>query len=123
MGIITGILKLLSGIVGVAFGLIGLTMVVFEVMVWVPKPALATQPLGQVWFQNDPFFFILQSHSIQLAQVIAERKLQWPALWNPGVTTILNWPSWMALLVVGATCFIIGGIFWRLARGGKKRLS
>ncbi len=121
MGIITAILKLLSSLIGVIFSLFGLSMIAFEIMVWIPEPARATQPLGQVWFQNDPFFFIFQSHSIQLAQVIAERKLQWPALWNPGITTILNWPSWMALLVMGATCFIIGALFWRLGRRSKRR--
>lgn len=121
MTIITGFFRLISGFIGMVFGLLGLSMVVFEVLVWVPDSARATQPLGQVWFQSDPFFFILQSHSIQLAQVVIERKLQWPALWNPGVTTILNWPSWVALLVVGGACFIIGGIFWRMARAGKRR--
>jgi hypothetical protein len=94
-------------------------MLVFEVMVWIPDSARATQPLGQVWFQHDPFFSFMQSHSIQLAQVIAERKLQWPELWNPGITTILNWPSWIALLVVGIISLIIGGIFLAFVRGRK----
>ncbi|HHB83914.1 MAG TPA: hypothetical protein ENK61_10690 [Devosia sp.] len=90
-------------------------MLVFEVMVWFPDSARANQVLGQVWFQHDPFFSLFQSHSIQLAQVIAERKLQWPALWNPGVTTILNWPSWMALLVLGVGGLVLGGILFYLA--------
>lgn len=120
MGFIKGILKLLSGLIGLVFALPGLIMLVFEVMVWVPDSSLASQSLGRVWFQHDPFFSILQSHSIQLAQVIVERKLQWPELWNPGITTILNWPSWIALLVLGISCLIISGIFSNLARGKRR---
>ncbi len=120
MGIISGLLRLISGLIGLFFSLFGIMMLVFEVMVWVPDSARANQVLGQVWFQHDPFFSIFQSHSIQLAQVIAERKLQWPALWNPGVTTILNWPSCMALLVLGISSLIIGGIFLVLAKGRRR---
>ncbi|HHS83069.1 MAG TPA: hypothetical protein ENJ68_06060 [Devosia sp.] len=109
--------KLLAGISGVFFNLIGVMMLVFEIMVWVPDPARANQVLGRVWFEHDPFFFLLNSHSIQLAQVVAERKLKIPALWNPGVTTILNWPSWVALLVLGIAGLLIGGVLMGLARG------
>lgn len=120
MGIIRGLLKLISGLLGLVFALFGLMMLVFEIMVWVPDSALAAQSLGRVWFQHDPFFSILDSHSIQLVQVIVERKLQWYELWNPGITTILNWPSWIALLVLGIGSLIISGIFSSLARGKKR---
>ena len=112
--------KRLAGLFGIFFNLIGTIMLVFEVMVWVPDSTRATQLLGRVWFEHDPFFFILNSHSIQLAQVIAERKLHLPAVWNPGITTILNWQSWIALLVVGVVCLLIGGLFTVLALGKKR---
>ena len=119
MGIIGNLLRIFLGLLGVIFNLFGIMMLVFEIMVWLPHSARATQPLGQVWFQHDPFFSFMQSHSIQLAQVIIERKLQWPELWSPGITTILNWPSWVALLVVGVTSLIISKILMVLARRRK----
>ena len=119
MGILSGLLRLFSGVLGLVFSLFGIMMLVFEVMVWIPDAERANQVLGRVWFEHDPFFSLFQSHSIQLAQVIAERKLQWPTLWNPGITTILNWPSWMALLILGISGLVLGGVFFALA--GKRR--
>ncbi len=116
MLVLRWLFRFVLGTAGLVLVLFGMMMLTFEVLVWVPDSARAFQPLGQVWFQNDPFFFIFQSHSIQLAQVIAERKLQWPELWNPGITTILNWPSWMALLALGAATLPAGLVLLRAIR-------
>lgn len=121
MAVIRIILKSLSGLVGLFFGVLGAIALVFLVMVFVPDSSLAGQPLGQVWFQHDPLLALLHNPSIQLAQVVVERKLNLPGLWNPGITTLLNWPSWQALLTVGAAGLIIGGIFWRLAMPKRRR--
>jgi hypothetical protein len=120
MRLVGGLLRLISGLLGLAFTLFGLLMLVFEVMVWVPDSARAANSLGQVWFQNDPFFSLTQSPSIQLAQVIIERKLNWPELWSPGITTILNWPSWIALLVIGLASIVLGSLFSRIALPGRR---
>lgn len=121
MGIITFILKVISGLLGLFLAVVGGEALVFLVMVFVPDATLAEQPLGQVWFQHDPFLSLLNNPSIQFAQVFVERKLNLPALWNPGITTLLNWPSWLALMVVGLVGVVLGGLFWRLAIPTRRR--
>lgn len=121
MGILRFIFKLASGLIGLVFAVVGAVALVFMVMVFVPDSSLASQSLGQVWFRHDPFLALLHNPSIQLAQVVVERKLNLPSLWNPGITTLLNWPSWMALMVTGLGGLVIGAFFWRLARPRPKR--
>jgi len=55
------------------------------------------EPLGRVWYRDDVLAPFLHTPSIQLFQVFFERKLGLPFLWDPGITTILNWPTWLAL--------------------------
>ncbi|MBU1175531.1 MAG: hypothetical protein KKH72_09020 [Alphaproteobacteria bacterium] len=66
-------------------------------------------PLGRVWFEDDVLRPILGSPSIQLFQVFFERKLAMPFLWDPVITTILNWPTWLAL-GGGAVFCVIGAM-------------
>lgn len=115
MGALSVIFKVISGLLGLALAVIGGMALVFLVLVFVPDASLATQSLGQVWFRHDPFLALLNNPSIQLAQVVVERKLNLPMLWNPGITTLLNWPAWLALLTVGLVGTVLGGLFWRLA--------
>lgn len=121
MGVIKFILKVFCGVLGLSLAVVGGGALVFLVMVFVPDASLASQPLGQVWFRHDPFLPLLNNPSIQLAQVFVERKLNLPALWNPGVTTLLNWPAWLALMVVGLAGVVLGGLFWRLATPAPRR--
>lgn len=123
MAFISGIFKLISGLLGLILAVIGAMALVFLVLVFVPDSSLASQPLGQVWFQHDPFLAVLNNPSIQLAQVVIERKLNLPALWNPGITTILNWPSWLGLMTVGVVGIVLGGLFWRLAIPSRRRVN
>ncbi|MCB9992780.1 MAG: hypothetical protein H6873_03880 [Hyphomicrobiaceae bacterium] len=102
-------------IVGLFFLILGVMGFVFIGIVATANDGRAEQILGQVWFQHDPFFWVQQTFSIQLVQVVIERKLLLPWLWNPGITTILNWPSWVALLVVGAVGVLIGWFVIRFA--------
>ena len=107
--VLTLVLRLLAALCALAAaGALG-----FCIAVIVAGP-LAGQPLGQVWFQHDPFLSLTGSPSIQLVQVFFERKLSLPVLWDPGIVTLLNWPSAIALAVValGFSCleaFIFDG--------------
>ncbi len=121
MGIIKFILKVFSGLLGLFLAVVGGGALVFLVLVFVPDASLAEQPLGQVWFRHDPFLPLLNNPSIQFAQVFFERKLNMPALWNPGITTLLNWPAWLGLMVVGILGVVLGGLFWRLATPTRRR--
>ncbi len=53
--------------------------------------------LGRVWFEDDLLRPYLGSPSIQLVQAFFERKLGLSFLWDPVITTILTWPTWLAL--------------------------
>lgn len=99
---------------GVIFALGGMALV-FEAIVLFAGDGRMNQVLGQVWFQHDPLLSTLGSPSIQLAQVVIERKLGLISLWNPTITTVLNWPSWIALLTIAAVLILVGGIVFSLA--------
>jgi hypothetical protein len=113
--IIILILRLVGIVLGLVLLVFGLAAFGFDITVLAAPGGLAGLPLGQVWFQHDPFLPLLHSPSIQLAQVVVERKLQWPELWNPGITTILNWPSWLALTALGGCGTLLSIVVLRLA--------
>ncbi len=119
MGIITGLLKLISALFGLAFFLFGLMMLAFEILVWFPDRSHAAAALGLVWFQNDPFSAVLGTPSLPLAGAIIERKIS-PLLWDPFIVTILSWPSWLALLFLGVLTLMISSVLLRFASSGKK---
>ncbi|VAW21097.1 hypothetical protein MNBD_ALPHA12-1421 [hydrothermal vent metagenome] len=119
MGIIAGLLKLISALVGVVFFLFGLMMLAFEILVWFGDRSHAAASLGLVWFQNDPFSGFLGTPSLPLASAIIERKIS-PLLWDPFIVTILAWPSWLALLFLGVFSLMISSALLRFASQSKK---
>lgn len=115
MKMLVTIVRILFQILGgVIFALGGIALV-FEAIVLFASDGRMNQVLGQVWFQHDPLLSTLGSPSIQLAQVVIERKLGLISLWNPTITTVLNWPSWIALLTIAAVLILVGGIVFSLA--------
>lgn len=54
--------------------------------------------MGEQWYEISP-------KSLESFQTFIEGYLH-PFLWNPIVFTILTWPSWIVLTVLGA------GIYW-----------
>lgn len=119
MGIIAGLLRLISALVGSLFFLFGLMMMAFEILVWFPDRAHAAAPLGLVWFQNDPFSGFFGTPSLPLVSAVIERKIS-PLLWDPFIVTILAWPSWIALLFLAVLTLMISSILLRFAGPGKK---
>jgi len=49
--------------------------------------------LGQVWYDLD-------RGSINLMQAVVQRHLH-PAIWDPGVIAVLQWPTWLVAAVPG----------------------
>ena len=49
--------------------------------------------LGQVWYDLD-------RGSINLMQAVVQRNLH-PAIWDPGVIALLQWPTWLVAGVPG----------------------
>lgn len=66
-----------------------------------------SQPLGKVWFEDDVLRPVLETSSLQLFQVFLERKLAMPFLWDPLMTAVLNWPTWLALGVAAVGSVIV----------------
>ena len=81
------------------------------------------EPLGRVWYRDDVLAPILHSPSIQLFQVFFERKLGMPFLWDPGITTILNWPTWLALSSGSVVCVIVGMLGFSVTKRRKPEPS
>ena len=55
--------------------------------------------LGQVWYDLDRY-------SLNLAQAITQRYLH-PAIWDPGVIQILQWPAWLVALIPSALLLVL----------------
>jgi hypothetical protein len=66
--------------------------------------------LGQVWFDTH-------HASLNLSQAIIQRYVH-PVLWDPGVVTLLGWPSWVALATAAIGSSIVG---WALLAFGRRR--
>ena len=50
--------------------------------------------LGQLWYD-------LHRGSLNLMQAVVQRYLH-PAIWDPGVIFVLQWPAWLVALIPGA---------------------
>jgi hypothetical protein len=84
-------------IVGRLFGWVllfaGLAVLVFDAIAWFDTGRLAPMALGELWFRLSP-------NSIQLAQPAIQRYLH-PAIWEPGITSLLLLWASPVLIVLG----------------------
>jgi hypothetical protein len=101
MGVLTFFGRLLVAAALVALGL-GLWL-------WLGG-ADVTQPAGQLWFSMD-------LESLNGAQVLIERHLHMPWLWQEAVVPLLKRPTWEAILWLVIGGLILGGL---LLLGGRK---
>ena len=74
---------------------------------WLPITA------GELWAGID-------FASLNLVQAVIQRYLH-PAIWEPGVVTLLLWPAWIVLLVPGVLLVVLfrrrdTGRRWRFRR-------
>lgn len=97
----------------------GVLALVFEVGVLGAGDGRASLPLGQVWFQHDPFLPVLHTASLPLFGAIVERKLN-PGLWDPVIVNVLSWPSWIALVFLA---FLFLALAALLAMTGRRIAS
>ena len=67
---------------------------------------------GELWYRFDV-------SSLNLSQAVVQRYLH-PAIWEPGIASILRAPSWVVLLVL-AVIFRLFAIRRRRKRGGMDR--
>ena len=55
--------------------------------------------LGQLWFSID-------AGSINLMQAVVQRYLH-PAIWDPGVMVLLQWPTWVLAGILGLVLLLL----------------
>ena len=115
MKLISGLIRLIVGLVGLIALAVGVLAVIFEVGVLTAGDGRATKILGEVWYRHDPFAPLVHTASLQLLQVFFERKLHQPSLWDPGITTILNWPAWLGLLALMVVGLVVGVVLLAMA--------
>ncbi len=61
---------------------------------------LVMTPLGQTWYSIHP-------PSLNMLQAGVERRVA-PFLWDPVILSILQLPTWLPLLILGAALALIG---------------
>lgn len=85
--------------VALLLALSGLWLLGADAVRTVANGALSLKPLGQVWYEID-------AASLNLAQAVVERYL-FPELWDPVITTFLNWPAWVLPFALAAILALV----------------
>mgnify|MGYP001429841956 CR=1 FL=1 len=90
----------------------GAAALVHDLWGWTAAEPLRLAALGELWFKID-------RAGLNLAQAAIQRHV-WPALWDPGIVTVLLLPAVLA-------CWIAGGVLLGLGSlgggegGGRRR--
>ena len=87
------VLRIVLGIIGWLLVAGAAVMAVREAMMWAQSGAWTPIAAGQLWFD-------IHKDSLQLVQPAIERYIL-PALWDPVILTVLQWPAWAVLGVPG----------------------
>ena len=56
--------------------------------------------LGQLWYDLD-------RGSLNLMQAVVQRYLL-PAIWDPGIIALLQWPTWIVFLIPAVILLLLG---------------
>lgn len=110
MRFLSDTLRAIARLLALIFSLAGLAVLGLLGYLVLFGNGMASDVLGKVWFQNH-------LASLNLFQAIVQRRIS-PELWDPGIVTVLGWPSWMALLSVAAALLVVGWLLFRFKRPG-----
>src|SRR6266571_1617250 len=75
--------------VGWALAAVALITLAYELNAYAETGAYRAIPLGELWFN-------VHVASLNLIQAVVQR-YQHPFLWDPIITTVLQWPAWSLL--------------------------
>lgn len=95
-------------IIGGAFVLLGVLTVGMLGIMLVDGPPLVT-PAGEVWIKADPY-------SLGQFQVLVQRTLGMPDMWDNYVVPVLTAPVWQGMSGIAAVAFLVGMLFMLSAR-------
>lgn len=76
-----------------------------EIYAWLQSGTFQLNALGAWWFWLD-------KDSLQVLQPAVERHIS-PAIWDPGVQTLLEWPAVIEAAVLGAIFLALGTLLFR----------
>jgi hypothetical protein len=96
-------------IIGRLLIILAMITLILGLAVWLFGADL-TQPTGKAWFQAHVA-------SLNFTQVIIQRHLHLPGLWdNVVVPYLLKRPVWESITIVFVVLLVLGGIFIRIGR-------
>ncbi|MEM7422346.1 MAG: hypothetical protein AAF334_01415 [Pseudomonadota bacterium] len=87
-------------VIGATLLAVAVVLVAADVVTWTQTGRFMLSALGSWWFWLD-------KDSLQVLQPAVERHLS-PALWDPGVQTLLEWPAAVQVAVIGSVIFGLG---------------
>ncbi len=87
--------------IGLAFLLLGFVVLGSDIANS-GEAGLRLSALGEWWFWLSP-------NSLQQLQPAIERHIS-PALWDPGIQTLLEWPLAAELFAIAGLCFVLSAI-------------
>ncbi|MGI9492960.1 MAG: hypothetical protein ACR2QF_11235 [Geminicoccaceae bacterium] len=94
--------------VGLFFLGLAIAALVYELWLGSQSGGYRTIAAGELWFK-------IHGPSLNVAQAVIQRYLH-PALWDPGIITLLKWPAWSLFGAIGAVLTILFGPWLRARR-------
>lgn len=93
------------GYVGLLF--IGLALAALAYEIWTASASGGYRMIaaGELWFK-------IHGPSLNFSQAVIQRYIH-PALWDPGIITMLKWPAWSIFGALGAVLTILFGPWFR----------
>lgn len=108
-------LMIVVRILGRLLVLIGLLVLALGLWLWLTGEDI-TAPAGQLWFSLDVA-------SLNFAQVIVQRHLNLPSVWDDGIVPLLHRPTWEAILWLFLGGMVVGGLLLLIGRSRRRRPS
>lgn len=90
--------------------LLGLAMAALAYELWTAWASGSYRMIaaGELWFKTH-------APSLNFSQAVIQRYVH-PALWDPGIITLLKWPAWSIFGALGAVLTILFGPWFRARR-------
>ncbi|WP_018698403.1 hypothetical protein [Amorphus coralli] len=105
MRTILWIVSLPLRIVGWLFFLLGAAAGAYDVYNSVQLDRNDSTSLGELWYALHP-------GSLNVSQAVIQRQIS-PTLWDPYIQTLLVWPAWAVLGVLGIALLALARVFWK----------
>ncbi len=84
---------IIGRIIGYLFIALALLVLGSDLVRALAEGGYRAEALGALWFRLDVT-------SLNLVQAVIQRYI-WPALWDPGIATVLQWPAWLVFAGLG----------------------